>query len=67
MDLQPAHIVVTGASGGIGRALLGALLESFPGARFCATHYRSQVAFTDERVQWQQIDLRNQDAIAGWA
>ena len=67
MDHQPAHILVTGASGGIGRALLGALLESFPGTRFHGTHYRSPVTFTDERVQWQQIDLRNQDAIADWA
>jgi NAD(P)-dependent dehydrogenase (short-subunit alcohol dehydrogenase family) len=67
LDHQPSHILVTGASGGIGRALLGALLESFPGARFHGTHYRSPVTFTHERVQWQQIDLRNQDAIADWA
>ncbi len=67
MSKQPQNIVVTGASGGIGRALLEALMHTFPQARFEATYHRNPVELADARLRWQRLDLRDQDAIEAWA
>lgn len=67
MSQQPASIIVTGASGGIGRALLATLLETYPEASFSATHHRNEIPFRDDRIEWHRLDLRDQAMIESWA
>lgn len=53
---ETPHIVIAGASGYIGRALIPKLLEKFPFAQITALS-RSQQESQDLRVQWQACDL----------
>ncbi len=64
---HPQNIIVAGASGGIGRAMLRALQAHYPQARLHASHYRSEPPFELERVGWHRVDLRDGDAIEAWA
>ena len=67
MTATPETIVVTGASGGLGGALLERLLERYPEASFAATRLRGDIPFEHERVSWQILDLRDTAAIDDWS
>ncbi len=67
MPDHPQQINVIGASGGIGQAMVAAVLDRYPGARIAATHHRSEVPFEHERVDWQRLDLRDPGAIEAWS
>ena len=67
MPATPANIVITGASGGLGRALLEHMLERYAEACFDATCFRSEAPIEHERVRWRSIDLRDQAQIDAWA
>ncbi len=67
MSETPAKIIVTGASGGIGKALLETLMQAFPHAEFDATYFNSPVSTDDSRLRWRRLDLRDQAAIADFA
>lgn len=64
---SPRQIALVGASGGIGRALLADLVDRFPGAELHATRFRGPIAFEHPRVDWRQLDLRDDRAIADWS
>ncbi len=63
----PVHIVVAAASGGIGQAMVRALLARFEQASVYASHFSSDVPFELERVHWRRVDLRDADAVQAWA
>ena len=67
MPANPANIIVAGGSGGIGRALIEALLQRFPQARINASFYRSENALQHDRLHWQQVDLRDTESVKRWA
>ena len=67
MPVTPEIIVFTGASGGLGGALLQRLLQRYPQAMFAASVFRGDIPFEHERVRWQRLDLRNAAAIEDWA
>jgi len=64
---QPDIIVITGASGGIGGALLEALLERFPTAEIAASYNHGEIGIKHPRVSWQNLDLRDEKQIETWA
>ncbi len=67
MAETPERILLPGGSGGIGAALARALLAAYPDAHIDASHHRREPPFADPRIAWHRLDLRDEDAIAGWA
>jgi NAD(P)-dependent dehydrogenase (short-subunit alcohol dehydrogenase family) len=67
MPVNPQTIIVAGASGGLGSALVDALPERFPDAQIFASYHRSRDHREQQRVQWQALDLRDNGAIEKWA
>ncbi len=63
----PGHIVVAAGSGGIGQAMVSALLTRFPDASVYASYFSSDVPFEHERVHWQRVDLRDAESVRNWA
>lgn len=64
---DPQTLIVTGASGGLGSALVDTLLERFPGARIFATCHRTPGRREHARLQWQALDLCDAGAIEQWS
>ena len=67
MQETPQQVIVTGASGGLGQAMLRALLRQWPEASIAATRFRGEPSLSDDRVSWHQLDLRDAAAIEVWA
>jgi len=67
LTTTPENIVLTGANGGLGRALLEHMLQRFTDASFDATYHRGDIPFEHERVRWQRLDLRDEAEIETWA
>lgn len=54
--VERAHIVIAGASGYIGKAIIPIILEKFPDAEITALS-RSRQSYNDPRVSWKACDL----------
>lgn len=67
MTSRPAHIVIAGGSGGIGRALIEELLQRFTESRIVASYHRAEDLPQHQRLRWHRIDLRDTDAIERWS
>ncbi|MEM7207691.1 MAG: SDR family NAD(P)-dependent oxidoreductase [Pseudomonadota bacterium] len=59
MKHAPSDILILGASGGIGRAVLDDVLVRFPQARVIATGFRNPVKIYSERVSTEIVDVRD--------
>lgn len=67
---QPETIVITGASGGIGQALLNTLAEHYPHAQITATYHHSEPSAQPQAngtIQWQALDLTDAQAVDQFA
>lgn len=60
MDSAPTQILVLGGSGAIGQALVNELLNEFPLTGVHATFHRAEIALQHDRLQWHQLDVRNE-------
>jgi NAD(P)-dependent dehydrogenase (short-subunit alcohol dehydrogenase family) len=67
MDTSPKHIIVVGGNGGIGRAMVDELLQTFPAATVYTTHYRNNVTRQHDRIKWQKLDVRDSKQIETWS
>lgn len=56
-------ILVIGGSGGIGEALVRALLDRHPEADITATYFQTQANLEHGRLRWVQLDVRDNAAI----
>ena len=63
MAEAPRQICLVGGSGGIGRALLGELLERYSNVRITATRLRGEAPFDHPRLAWRRVDLRDEGSI----
>jgi NAD(P)-dependent dehydrogenase (short-subunit alcohol dehydrogenase family) len=63
MNLTPETILVIGGSGGIGLAMIDALLREFPLANITATYYQSEACLQHPQLQWRYLDVRDHAAI----
>lgn len=64
---HPQHIAIIGGSGGIGQALVEELLNRFPVANIAATFFRTEPSLKNERLQWQQLDIKDPVQIEDWS
>lgn len=61
------QILVIGGNGGIGLALIKALLFGFPEAQVTGTYRRHQPNFYHPRFHWERLDITRENEIAGLA
>jgi len=64
---SPQQVIVIGGTGGLGRAMVETLLDQFKQAQVCATYCNTEIPFRHDRLSWQQLDIRDPDAIEKWA
>lgn len=57
-------ILVVGANGGIGLAIVKQLLLALPEANIHATYHRQCPDFTSQRVTWSQLDVTQESDVA---
>lgn len=67
MSESPQQVIVIGGTGGLGRAMVETLLDQFKQAQVCATYCNTEIPFRHDRLSWQQLDIRDPDAIEKWA
>jgi NAD(P)-dependent dehydrogenase (short-subunit alcohol dehydrogenase family) len=67
MPEQPKQIIIVGGSGGIGQALVKALLDEYPAVLISATYHRREIPFQHKRVEWQNLDVRDPSTIQQWS
>lgn len=67
MITPPQCVIVAGASGGLGSALVDTLLQRFSEAQLFATYHRSRDHREHPRLHWHALDLRDADAIEQWS
>ncbi len=60
-------IVVIGASGGIGLALVQELLKRYPSAEVIGTYYQSSVVYNHKRLTWRPLDITQEAQIVALA
>lgn len=61
------HVVILGAAGGIGSALVKALADDERVSRITATYHRTQPDFMHDRISWSRVDLTDEQSIQDWA
>lgn len=64
---NPQQVIIVGGSGGIGQALVEELLNRFPEANIAATFFRTEPPIKNDRLQWQQLDIREPAQIEAWS
>lgn len=67
MSPTPTVVILIGGSGGLGRAMVEALLEQVPGVQIFATYHQTEPTLQHERLTWHRLDVRDSEAIAQWA
>ena len=64
---HPQQAMVVGGSGGIGLALVEELLDRFPEVNIAASFHRTKPSLKHDRLQWQQLDIRDPAQIEAWS
>jgi len=67
MDKSPEHIVVVGASGGIGNEILRECILRYPSAQLHATYHQTDCSQSDKRITWHNLDVRDATRFQSWA
>ncbi len=67
MSESPQQVIVIGGTGGLGRAMVETLLDQFKQVQVYATYCSTEIPFRHARLSWQQLDIRDPDAIEKWA
>ena len=67
MSEIPHQVLVIGGSGGIGRAVVDALLTHYSAAKVSATYHNGDIPLRHERLDWHQLDVRDPAAIESWS
>lgn len=67
MDNTPHQIIVIGASGAIGQAMVEELLHSFPLANVHASYFRSEPSNHHQRLALHRLDIRDPEQIKCFA
>jgi len=64
---SPQQVIVIGGTGGLGSAMVETLLDQYQHIQVFATYRSSEIPFRHDRLNWQQLDIRDADAIEKWA
>jgi len=61
------NVLIVGASGGIGAAMVSELLKRSDINQVIATFYRNQPLISDDRLQWYSVDITKEKQIEALA